>query len=119
MKKINYILFFTLFIGINSYAQSIPDPMVDIVSPPKGLPSPNVAGMNAPVVEINPLNFQGVMIFDEKKKDSKNKVFFNNKSYSIGDIINDSYQVKSVSRTKVIIVDTQTKQNKTFNVIGE
>ncbi len=122
MKKFSTaILIGLMMIASVSFAETVPDPTVDVISPPAGLPQTVMnpsAAMNI-VSESQSLNFQGVLVLDQNKKESKNKVFFNNVSYSVGDTINDTWKVKSINKSKVILVENDTQKTKTFNALGE
>lgn len=116
----------SIFISASSMAgDPIPDPTVQMVNtpamPPAGLPGTPLNSINSVVaptiapVFINELNLQGVFISTPKD----NKVFINNNFYKTGDIISDTWKVKSIARNKVTLTNIQTKQIKNLNISGE
>ncbi len=104
-----------------SIAQQIPDPTVDIISPPAGLPNNTSIQTSIPMAPTvqNQLSFQGTLILDNLHKKSKNKAFFNNSAYEIGDTIQNTWVVKSINTRQVVITNKETKENKTFKSLGE
>lgn len=101
-------------------ADPIPDPTVQIMTAPIGLPTgmPGAKGESSTlqVLVQNELNIQGVFI---SNKSSENKVFMNGGFYKTGDVVNDLWKVTSITRKKVVLVNTETKQAKNLNISGE
>ncbi len=122
MKKIILSTLFTCLSVLSTYSLAqIPDPTVDIISPPAGLPSANIPNQ-IPQMEIpnqSQLSFQGTLILDNLPKKSRNKAFFNNSAYEIGDTIQNTWVVQSISNKQVVIKNKETKENKTFKSLGE
>lgn len=103
--------------NISSFAaEPIPDPTVQIMSPPIGLPGAKGENSVVQVLAQNELNIQGVFI---SNKSSLNKVFMNGGFYRAGDVVGDLWKVKSITRSKVTLVNNQTKQTKILNISGE
>jgi hypothetical protein len=98
-------------------AERIPDPTVQIMTPPAGLPGEK--GLN-PIMQVpvyNELNIQGVFISENNF--NKNKVFMNGGFYKIGDVVGDIWKVKSITRKKVVVQNTENKQIKNLNISGD
>jgi hypothetical protein len=101
-------------------ADPIPDPTVQIMAAPIGLPT-GLSGAKGEhstvqVISQNELNIQGVFI---SNKTSMNKVFMSGGFYKVGDVVGDLWKVKSITRSKVVLVNTETKQTKNLNISGE
>ena len=114
-----FMLSLMLSLGISAFAaETIPDPTVQIMSPPAGLPSSN-SNSGVTLQSYNEFNIQGIFIAENKNMVHNNKVFINNGFYKVGDIISDLWRVKSITRKKVILFNVETKQVKNLNISGE
>lgn len=118
MKKIKLIVTTIIAcVSITAFAterERIPDPTVQIMTPPSGLPGAKLDENSIPTPSYNELNIQGVLI-----NNNKNKVFMNGGFYKVGDVVADLWQVKSITRKKVVLLNTETKQTKNLNISGE
>ena len=122
MRKSKKILLGCLLVAMSSIsfaAELIPDPTVQPMTPPAGLPGVNVA----PSL-VEPINFglslSGVFLVEETRKDNiKNKAFINGGVYKVGDIVEETWKVLSITRKKVVLKNINTKENKTLNISGE
>jgi hypothetical protein len=122
MKKSKNILLCGLLLMISSIsfaADLIPDPTVQPMIPPAGLPGVNVTP--SVVVPTNfGLSLSGVFLVEETRKDNiKNKAFINGGVYKVGDIVEETWKVLSITRKKVVLKNINTKENKTLNISGE
>jgi hypothetical protein len=122
MSKAKLIIgFLMLSFGLSAFASDpIPDPTVQITTPPAGLPGANT-GLSVPSiapVPYNEFNIQGIFIA-ENKNVGNNKVFMNNGFYKVGDIVSDQWRVKSITRKLVVLVNLETKKSKNLNISGE
>ncbi|NCQ51587.1 hypothetical protein GW796_06780 [archaeon] len=122
MNKVKQILVTTFLIGMVISANantSIPDPMVDIISPPTGLPS----GQKDFVIQSqNGLNLQGVIIMSEsegKIAQKYNKALMNGGYYKIGDIVSNEWKLTSLNRKMVVLINVKTKEVKKIYISGE
>lgn len=109
-----------MFLGMHSFAETIPDPTVQIMTPPAGLPGASLNSNTVlPAPVYNEFNIQGVFIAQNQKKEDNNKVFMNNGFYRVGDIVSDMWKVKSITRKRLVLVNIQTRQVKNLNISGE
>lgn len=121
MNKMKYIIGLAMLsVSIFVHAETIPDPTVQIATPPIGLPGTSNSPIPVPVMEMsNGLKIQGVFIMEDNKERKYSKVFVNGGQYKVNDIIDDTWKVKSIERKKVILVNVETKEKKIFNISGE
>lgn len=100
-------------------ADVIPDPTVQTMTPPAGLPGATATPAQIVAPSYNEFNIQGVFIAENKNKMHNNKVFMNGGFYKVDDVVSDTWRVKSITRKKVTLVNTETKQVKNLNISGE
>lgn len=119
MKKIKRTIGMIMvsFSMISHAVEPIPDPTVEISTPPLGLPGSMLPPLPPPSVNfLGDLIMQGVWI-DESGKN--NKIFINNGFYRVNDIVADVWKVKSITRKKVVLVHTEAKKIKNINISGK
>jgi hypothetical protein len=123
MRKSKNILLGCLFVALSSVsfaAELIPDPTVEPMTPPAGLPGVDLAQPLLILPTSLGLNLSGVFIVEDTKKENiKNKAFINSGVYKVGDIVEETWKVNSITRKKVVLNNINTKENKTLNISGE
>lgn len=126
-KKINFVFVALIgMISLNCFAETIPDPTVQIATPPVGLPGgtsglpTNMVAETIKHVYLEPM-LQGVMVSEEliKDTDSRNQAFINGGVYRVNDVVGEKWKVKSIARKKVVLVNIESKQVKTLYISGE
>ena len=125
MNKMKTVLGMALMaVSIAAHAADpIPDPTVQIATPPMGLPGVNRATQSAPFAtpvfnnSYSELNIQGVSISPRSPR--KNKVFMNNGFYKVNDVVNNAWKIKSITSKKVVLVNLETKVTKILHISGE
>lgn len=109
-----------VLLSLNTYVfaeDTIPDPMVQITTPPVGLPAINDTNIN--IEKKEDLVFKGVLIIKNENNTVNNKVFINEDVYKVNDIINNVWKVKFISKKQVVLNNIKTKELKKINISGE
>jgi hypothetical protein len=121
MKKMKFIIGLAMLsCSIFVNAETIPDPTVQIATPPVGLPGANNNSIHVPLIEMSGgLKIQGVFIMEDTKEKKYSKVFISGGQYKVNDVVDDTWKVKSIERKKVVLVNLETKEKKVFNISGE